>query len=1414
MTDAVRTPPPGASPPAARRALLSPALGRGCLKGLRVVGWVLLASYVAFLLTVLTLRHVVLPRVDEQRAWIEQRLSSATGTQVQLGAVQARLAGVWPEFSIDQVQVRDTQGQLRLQLARVDAVLAWESVLKLQPIFHRLQVRGPELDVRRRADGRFELAGFVIDPTRTDGDGRGLRWLLAQHEIALTGGALRWTDEVAGTSPIAFRDVNLLAQNRALSHRIGLQADPVDKGIEPLDLRAEFTHRLFRPVEDLRNWRGQLFVQLDRADIAGVLRRVPLPALGGLSVTQGQGAVRGWVDFDALRITHVTADVQLSRLVLKFAPDLAPLELAALSGRIEGRQLAAESLAHEVSVRGLSLTLPDGRTPVPMNLAERFIPGTSRTSAQGMVSAESLDLALLHELSERLPLSPVVRSALAAFEPRGKVGQLRVEWQVPQPTDPNSVTRFKASGDFAGLGLRAQPDRSMLARLLTPELVRSNPPVAAAAQSSADTRPLPVIGLPGFSNLTGRFTATESGGELALDSSAAVLEFPGVFESPALPETDLKLTARWKLVSGQVVVELPDARFANQDTSGELKATYRSPAAGQSGPGEIELAGTLARADARAVHRYLPLRLPESTRHWVRDALLAGRAREVQFRLKGNLYDFPFAPDAQGRSNGEFQVAARVQGVTLDYVHLPPGGELRWLPIEQIDGQFVMDRTRIEVRRASGRVLDTRLANVSVVIPDLYATAARPMVISGDTAGPGRDLVRYVNAGPIAGWIGNFTKSTQIEGDAALRLRLLIPISDAARTEVQGSLQLANNRVQLDSALPVFEDASANLDFTERTIRVRDGRATVYGGAVSFSGGSQAEGGLQFRGEGQARVSDAKAIVGEPMLMRLIDAATGQFRYTVQVDSRGGSTGVALRSDLQGVSFDLPGVVRKQSADALPLAVNIAPQRTAGQTVGDEISVELGSVLAVRLQRQRNAQGVLSVVRGGVGINNEAVLPDVAGIAAIANLDRLDMDDWSRKLQALAITGPNAASGAAIDPSGSAATGTTMLPKLIALQVRELVIGGKRLTRVVAGASREGDVWQLNLDSPQVSGHATWRHSERDGALGRLTARLAKLSIPQSDRDQVVEFLESAGSGEQGLRELPGIDLIAEQFELGPRRLGRLEVVAQNQGARSGNAWVLERLVVSHPAATLNGTGLWRRPANRGSRSMDLDFKLDVRDAGNLLEVMGFPGVMRAGRGELSGKLNWVGSPLGLDLPSLNGQVRLELDQGQWLRQDPGVARLLGVFSLQNLVRRFTFDFRDVFAQGFSYDTVRADAALTHGVLQTESFKMRGAQAGVAMAGSVDLVRETQNLHIIVTPDLNLGAVSFAYLFINPAVGLGTLLAQAAVRDSVNKGLSQEFDLQGTWREPVVKLRPKPGQAPDAAQSQVSDAAQAQEARR
>jgi uncharacterized protein YhdP len=57
---------------------------------------------------------------------------------------------------------------------------------------------------------------------------------------------------------------------------------------------------------------------------------------------------------------------------------------------------------------------------------------------------------------------------------------------------------------------------------------------------------------------------------------------------------------------------------------------------------------------------------------------------------------------------------------------------------------------------------------------------------------------------------------------------------------------------------------------------------------------------------------------------------------------------------------------------------------------------------------------------------------------------------------------------------------------------------------------------------------------------------------------------------------------------------------------------------------------------------------------------------------------------------------------------------------------------------------------------------MRGPAAVVLMEGEADIERETQNLRVVVVPEINAGTASLAYAFINPAIGLGTFLASTS----------------------------------------------------
>ena len=217
-----------------------------------------------------------------------------------------------------------------------------------------------------------------------------------------------------------------------------------------------------------------------------------------------------------------------------------------------------------------------------------------------------------------------------------------------------------------------------------------------------------------------------------------------------------------------------------------------------------------------------------------------------------------------------------------------------------------------------------------------------------------------------------------------------------------------------------------------------------------------------------------------------------------------------------------------------------------------------------------------------------------------------------------------------------------------------------------------------------------------------------------------------------------------------------------------------------------------------------MNFKLDIQDAGQLLARFGMKDVVRRGRGRMEGQIAWLGSPLSLDYPSLNGNFVVNVEGGQFLKADPGLAKLLGVLSLQALPRRLALDFRDVFTEGFSFDFIRGDVTIQQGVAATNNLQMKGVNAAVLMDGKADIARETQDIKVVVVPEINAGTASLVATMINPAIGLGSFLAQMFLRQPLMRAATQEFHIDGTWADPhVTRVARSPG--PTARDGQTRD---------
>jgi uncharacterized protein (TIGR02099 family) len=1325
------------------------ALTRWLLWGV-LLAWVLLAVVWG------ALHWLIVPRIGDFRPQLEARATQALGVPVRLGAVTAHSNGLMPSLALTDVALIDAQGRVALSLARVLVTVSPRSLWRRG--FEQIYIDQPALDVRRDRDGRLSVAGF--DVSGTGGSDTGAAdWFFSQAEFVIRGGTLRWVDEQRALPALALTQVNLVSRNLGRHHDFRLDATPPADWGSRFEVQARFMQPLLtRRNGQWQSWEGRTFANFAQIDLSQLQRYLPLD----VDLSRGRGAMRTWLDVKRGQISSATIDLAVAELAVTLRPDLPALALQQLTGRLRGQTLAD---GFELATESLAFTTQDGLQWTGERSRVKHQRGDGRAPARTEIEADRLDLAALTRMADSLPLEAALRTHLAQLAPQGKIHALSASW-VTKDAQPS---QFAAKGRLTGLALAAV----------------------------ADT--------PGVQGLDIEFDLNEKGGSARLAMQSGSVDVPTYFEQGLIRVDELSANAHWQVTGEAMSVQLNDVKFANADTQGHASIKWQTSDPKKSAsrarfPGILDLQATLSRADGRQVHRYLPLVIDPLARAYVRDAVQGGSASKVRFVVKGDIYDIPAADPRQGT----FRISADVKDARLAYVppQLQQANDLPWPVVHTLSGELVIEGTRLSVNHAKGWLGEGQAVQVSqanALITDLLNAEVK---VDAQLKAPLSVALGLVNQSPLSDLTGQVLKRASASGPADYSFRLSLPIADMRQTTVQGSVVLAGNDVQINPESPKISRARGSVNFSHTGFSLAGIQARMFGGDVRLDGG------LQFvnpdpvnpaviRASGTASAVGLQQAVELGFVARLASRLSGSASYSAVLGWRRNVLELLVTSNLQGMAARLPAPLNKEAQSQLPLLYQTAllPSSTSGpssNTLQDRLTLTLGKLVQVNLERDISAAQPI-ILRGAAGIGADTpgsvVLP-LQGIHAHLHVPKLDVDAWADVLDQL-----DAIPAGSADVPLASSLGLSLLPNQLALQVNELTYGARQYHQVVLGAGRDGSLWQANVAAAELNGYLEYRQPNiPHGGDGRVYARLAHLTLAPSMASEVEALLDAPTVS------VPALDVIVNDFELRGKPLGRLEVEAIHHtlpGAASP-LWRLKKLQLTLPEANLLASGDWVRldalePASplrvaaAPPRRTVMDFKLDVADGGRLLGRLGMKDVVRQASGVLQGQIAWMGSPLKIDYPSLQGGFSVNVQAGQFLQAEPGIAKLLGVLSLQALPRRLTLDFRDVFSQGFAFDFLRGDVKVAKGLAHTNNLQMKGVNAAVLMEGSADIARETQDLKVVVVPELNAGTATLIATAINPAVGLGSFLAQLFLQRPLIESATQEFHVDGSWADPQVR---------------------------
>ncbi len=1330
--------------------LVSKSVWRRAVYGL--LGLVVLA-WVVVVLAWSALHIFIVPRIGDYREVVQQQASRAMGVRLEIGSLQVH-GGWWvPWLEVTDVRLFDREGREALHLPRVLAAVSPRSLLRGH--LEQLTVDQPELEIRRDAQGHVWVAGLDI---AAEGDGRSADWFFSQPQFVVRQGVVHWRDESrasasqASAPVLTLRDVAVSVQNQWFSHELRVDVTPPDALGQRMSVRGKFHQAPWQRSGDVAHWSGELFADMPYVDLASMRQWVVMDK--GVSLQEGRGAIRFWSDVQHGEPVAVTADVAVDAVNVRLGADLKPLSLRHVHGRL-GAQW--QDGVVEISSQDLVFDTQEG---------ERWPGGVLRVGWRGdafdsgSLSADRLDLDALNQVSQRLPLPETLRKLLARVQPQGQVNQLKASWE----QKAGAPLHYSARGQVRQLALQHDPH-----------------------SDSVWTH------VPGIQGAQVEFEVNETGGKARVGVHEGSLTLPAGLDEPRLALTDASVQLAWQIKGQDVAVQFTQGRVQNDDVAGEFSGNWKTGEHTDRLPGVLDLTASFTRAQVAHVHRYLPNTLPEDVRAYVRQAVVAGVGSQGVVRLRGHLKDMPF----DNPKLGEFRVSTHIAHGKYAYVPPPAAKpkiapEPAWPALTELDGELIFERSalRFHGRTQLAGAPDVTWQKVEAHVPNL---AEAVVSVSGEAHGPLKQVLDVIAKSALNELTGTVLSKSQAAGDATYKLALTLPIAQLSKTTVQGSVGFADNALQVIPGTPVLNRARGTLQFSETGFKLKGLQAQLLGGEANLEGGlsfaaNQDQSPLQLKIKGELTADGLRQAKELGFVSRIAQRAKGKSEYSASVGLRRGEPELLITSNLKGMALSLPAPLTKPASTALPLRIETQLTRESLQpkarVLQDQVKVTLERVASVTYVRDLSGPQP-RVLQGGIVVGAAALdsVPLREGAVSVyMQLPMVDIDAWNvavTELTGATLLKRKPTKTTVIGTEAEAASAQDYLPSFATLQADQVKVSDRLIHKVVVGGSRQKDVWRLNVSANELNGAAEVRPATGN-TPAQLFARLAYLNIPPSLVPDVERLLSEQPSS------IPTLDIVVSELTLRGKKLGRLEIDAVNRaGANTTREWRLNKFNVTLPEATLTANGSWLADGPRQRRTQ-MSFVLAVRNSGDLLNRLGTPDAVRGGEGRLEGQVSWQGSPITLHYPSLSGKVNMAIEKGQFLKTEPGAARLLGVLNLQALPRRLTLDFNDIFSEGFAFDFVRGDIRIEQGVAFTNNLQMKGVVAGALIEGSADIAHETQDLKVVVVPEINAGTASLYVATINPLIGLTSYLAQMVLSKPLVRAGTTEFRVDGTWANPRV----------------------------
>tara|TARA_R110000744_G_scaffold76431_2_gene151454 strand:- start:28981 stop:33114 length:4134 start_codon:yes stop_codon:yes gene_type:complete len=952
---------------------------------------------------------------------------------------------------------------------------------------------------------------------------------------------------------------------------------------------------------------------------------------------------------------------------------------------------------------------------------------------------------------------------------------------------------------------------------------RSNPNDTAITATFSDVDSHFSQGIPGIDNVSGELVYANNQLQISLSATDGALHFDKHFKYP-IPYKRLSSLINAKFLADSWQLSVENIAFNSPQISLQADLKINSV---EGKPVTMALLASVSDGDAKYAEYFYPhLLMGDNLVNYLNGAIVDGEINQALVLFNGPLQSFPF-----NNHEGIFVVDAELSKSTFKF-------DPQWPTIENFTANLNFTNNSMLITGREGTLAGIDVTGVEAAIAELAGEGVLTVDASFTNTQP-QLVTQLMNASPMQDSVGVTLEQVIISGPIDGDFSLILPLQNTDAVIAKGHVDFKNNTVALQAPRMDFKQVNGRLDYYNDVITASGVELNWRGMPLTVNVEAKQKSELysvNIETLGQWKNKHWQAQLPNDLVKYANGAVAWQGLLALEFIGDKCFYDYQINSDLNNVALTIPAPFTK--ATDQPLAVSI---HAFGDELNSTIKAGIGNNVNFYglLDHQRTRFSLAHLVLG----KQQSWLP-TSGFHITADVEKADFEQWQPlvlDILAAVESAPTELSSAKnqFEPEMNEQS-LLSAPEKIHGKVANLQVYGQDFQQVNFDFIPETDAWLLNVNAKELRGSAKfypdWHQQGIDINADFIHIKSAKSELMTKEgtgaavdaKTQVIDVTKTTSEEVPTLSATGDVNVV--KGEVQPAQSSSTDnAVPINTTEQkilplidhANNAAFFAYLpplkvrcascqydnydfgeVSFNIARTQEDTLLLKNfTAKRGKNNVAFDAEwrltkdssqtsvIGTLAANNValeIEHLGYVSIIKDSGVEVDYDVTWQGGPHDFALATFNGELSTKFDDGYLADIDDKGVRILSFLSLQSLVRKLSFDFRDIFSDGMFYSELKGNFTVKDGVAYTDNVLMNGSAGDLTIVGNTNLNNGELDYRMSYKPNLTSSLPVLAWIAtLNPV----TFLAGVALDEVITSTVIAEinFEVTGNLDEPQFK---------------------------